>query len=181
MARARSQALVIDASVACAAGPEDASYPTAKHCRDFLLAVRDICHRATFTSELSDEWKEHQSGFARQWRYSMFARKKIGRLDTYVNESFRQDVDSLAVGDNQRRAMLKDAHLIEAALVQGMRIVAMDEIARGYFRAYAGCVKQVRKICWVNPDVPEEEALAWLQNGAPLEGLRMLGHEKADE
>jgi hypothetical protein len=39
MAKARSTVLVIDCSIAHAAGPEDAVHPTAKHCRDFLLAA----------------------------------------------------------------------------------------------------------------------------------------------
>jgi len=40
-----SKRLVIDADVARAAGGKDAKYPKPKHCRDFLEAVRVICHR----------------------------------------------------------------------------------------------------------------------------------------
>src|SRR5579884_2623105 len=125
MARTRSQTLVIDASVARAAGPEAAVHPTVKHCRDFLIAVLDVCHRTTFAPALTEEWKKHQSGFARQWRLSMFARKKIVQIDGLVNDELRRQLEGAAVDEKQKGAMLKDAHLIEAALAQGMRIAAL--------------------------------------------------------
>src|SRR5207248_3536986 len=115
MARARSQRLVIDASVARAAGPQDAVHPTAKLCRDFLLGVLDVCHHAVFSSSITDEWRVHQSGFARQWRVAMFARKKIEQLDDPVNRELRRQIEKTTSDDKHQDAMLKDVHLIEAA------------------------------------------------------------------
>jgi hypothetical protein len=43
-----SRRLVIDASVAHAAGDSKATVPIAKNCRDFLEAVLSICLRAVF-------------------------------------------------------------------------------------------------------------------------------------
>jgi hypothetical protein len=176
MARARSQSLVIDTSVARAAGPEDAAHPTAKHCRDFLLAVLDICHRATFSDAIAEEWRNHQSGFARQWRVSMFARKKIDRLDIPEDDALREQLKQAAASEKQQAAMLKDAHLLEAAVARGMRVAALDETVRNYFRQAALSVRVIRQVCWVNPACPEEDPLEWLRDGAPANRHRMLGH-----
>ncbi|MGA9382780.1 MAG: hypothetical protein WBV73_28800 [Phormidium sp.] len=62
-----SKLLVIDASVARAAGGESAKSPTSKYCRDFLLAVLDISHRVVMTPDIRKEWDKHQSSFARTW------------------------------------------------------------------------------------------------------------------
>jgi hypothetical protein len=106
MARMRSQSLVIDASVAQAAGPESAVHPTAKVCRDFLIAVLDLCHHAVFTEAIVDEWKRHQAGFAPQWRVSMFARKKIDRPDCPADDGFRRQLQETAADDEMADAML---------------------------------------------------------------------------
>src|SRR5207302_9194650 len=96
MPKIRSQSLIIDASVARAAGPEEATHPTAKHCRDFLLAVADICHRIVLSDAIEAEWNSHQSGFARRWRRSMFARKKIDRVKVPVDRALRKELAEAA-------------------------------------------------------------------------------------
>ncbi|MCI0462510.1 MAG: hypothetical protein L0Z62_36635 [Gemmataceae bacterium] len=181
MTKVRSQSLVIDASVARAAGPEAATYPTAKHCRDFLLAVSNICHRMVFTQAIEAEWDNHQSGFARRWRRSMFARKKIDRLKVPADAIFRDQLERAAVTEKQKGALLKDAHLIEAARAQGMRIIALDDTVRQYFQKVAVSVAPLRNVCWVNPVHQAEEPLEWLQAGAPANDFRKLGSVSADE
>ena len=176
MAKSRSEHLVIDASVAQAAGPEKAVHPTAKRCRDFLLAILSICHRATFSPEIEEEWDKHQSSFAFQWRVSMFARKKIDRIGSRQNLELRRKTREAAAGEKQAEAMLKDIHLVEAALESGKRIASLDEIVRRYFRSSSQSVGQLRTICWINPNGAEEEPLEWLRSGAPLDAFRKLGH-----
>ncbi|MGC8640987.1 MAG: hypothetical protein ACP5XB_14065 [Isosphaeraceae bacterium] len=176
MASRRSQDLVIDASVAQAAGPQSAVHPTSKNCRDFLLAVLHVCHRATFSPEIAKEWNDHQSGFALQWRRSMFAREKINRIDSPKDKTLRDKIIRAAVSQKQQEAMLKDVHLIEAALRGGMRVAALDETARGYFRSASASVPSLRSICWINPTAPKEEPLPWLESGAYPDDFRRLGH-----
>src|SRR5215471_15279536 len=94
----RSKRLVIDASVARAAGGEDADSPTAKYCRDFLKAVLSICHHVVMTPEISEEWKQHQSRFTSQWRVSMEARKKVERIESALNRRFREKIEQALLG-----------------------------------------------------------------------------------
>jgi hypothetical protein len=77
--------------------------------------------------------------------------------------------------------MLKDAHLIEAARERGMRVVALDETVRAYFREVAASVSALRKVCWINPVNQDETPLAWLQTGAPAGDNRKLGHVAAED
>jgi hypothetical protein len=181
MARKRSRSLIIDASIAHAAGPESATHPTAKHCRDFLLAVLDVCHRITVSAAIEEEWNEHQSGFARRWRRSMFAKKKIDRIEVGADEKLRARLEASAATDRQAAAMLKDVHLIEAAVAAEQRVVALDEVVRNLFREAAPSVAPLRGIVWVNPDKEEERPLEWLAAGAPGDRFRQLGYRSAEE
>lgn len=103
-----SRQMVIDASVARSAGPETATFPVSKRCRDFLKTTLAVCHRCIFTPAISEEWKKHQSGFARTWRTAMVARKKLLFADVPEDEALRARVESIARTERAREAMLKD-------------------------------------------------------------------------
>ena len=169
-----SRLIVIDASIARSAGPENATHPTSKSCRDFLLSVLDVCHRAAFSKELKEEWREHQSGFARQWKTSMFARKKIESIDSKPNDKLRSLIQEIGK-ENVRDAMLKDVHLVEAASSSDGIVASLDETVRNLFRMHAKSIASIGATCWVNPTVAEEESVEWLQAGAPSESNRQLG------
>ena len=170
-----SRCLVIDASVARASGGEDATYPTSKRCRDFLTAVHRICHRVVMTSEIGREWKEHQSNFARQWRVSMQARRKVCRVDVTPNDMLYDKVKQEAANDKTHQAMLNDLHLIEAALITDRTVVSLDESARGLFAEMAERVGELKNVSWVNPDRVDEQPIRWLEEGARPEKSRRLG------
>jgi hypothetical protein len=168
MAKVTSAVLVIDCSIAQAAGPEGAEHPTAKHCRDFLEAVRHICHRIGMSPAVAEEWKRHRSGFARQWLVSMHARKKVVPIDADDDPKLRKVLNTSAKNDTNRDAMLKDAHLLEAASQADRRIADLDERVRRLFASVARTYKPIQKMCWVNPDVEFNEIVAWLEAGAPI-------------
>src|SRR5215210_3162353 len=105
-----SRRLVIDASVAQSSGDEYATYPTSKHCRDFLLAVLEIYYCAVMTAEIREEWNRHQSSFARRWRLSMVARRKLYAVDVALNDELREKIGRAASRDKDAEAMLKDTH-----------------------------------------------------------------------
>jgi hypothetical protein len=171
-----SKLLVIDASVARAAGGEDAKSPTSKYCRDFLLAVLNISHRVVMTPDIRKEWDKHQSSFARTWLRTMVAKKKLEyRNDIVINDELWKGVEDFTDFNNQREAMVKDLLLIEAALKTDKIIVSLDEIVRKLFDKAAEQVEELRIIVWVNPAKLDEQAIFWLESGAPAEKERMLG------
>ena len=170
-----SKRLVIDTDVAQASGSEEAIHPRAKHCRDFLQEVLSLGHSVVMTPEISNEWKRHRSGFARRWRVSMDARKKVYRVNAPANEELRDEIEKTAVHENEIEVMQKDFHLLEAAWTTDQTIISLEEIIRQLFARAAQGVGEIRDIVWVNPEhTEEEEPLVWLQNGAPPEDHRQL-------
>ena len=175
MAKRASRRLVIDASVVHAAGPEGATFPTSKNCRDFLKAVLTICHHVVMTPDIGEEWKKHLSRFSRKWLVSMEARKKVYRAPgSVIDDELREKMSDAASSDNERDALSKDTLLIEAALATDCAIAALDDAAFRGFRKAANSVRKIRRIVWVNPNETDERAIAWLEQGARIERTRQL-------
>jgi hypothetical protein len=170
-----SRRLVVDASVARSSGDEHATYPTSKRCRDFLLAILDISHQAVMTTEIHNEWNKHQSGFARRWRVSMVARRKLCIVEAPLNKGLRAKIRQAAIRKRDRKVMLNDTHLIEAAIATDRIIISLDETVRILFSEATRNVGELRVIVWANPDKAEENCISWLRDGAKAERDRKLG------
>ena len=170
-----SKQLVIDTDVAQASGSETATHPRAKHCRDFLQKMLSLSHSVVMTPEISNEWNEHQSRFARRWRVSMDARKKVYRVNAPADEELRDKIKQAATNDKEDEDMQKDFHLLEAARATDQAIISLDETVRGLFARATQHVGEIRDIVWVNPEhTEEEEPIEWLKNGAPPDDHRKL-------
>lgn len=178
MSKKDSKVLVIDASIARSAGPPYSTHPTSSNCRNFLENVLSICHRIAMTPEIRDEWNNHQSRFAREWMARMIARKKLCPLRALVSDqNLWTALEKTAQTDQQRAQIVKDIHLLEAALASDKIVVSLDEnTARKYFNNAAQTITELQKIAWVNPDrIKEETPIAWLKDGAKPEKKRLLG------
>lgn len=174
MAAKVSRRLVIDASVARSAGGEDATFPKSKHCRDFLKAVLTICHRVVMTPEIAEEWKKHRSNFARTWRVSRVARKKEIQLNSPQDEALRKKIENAATSEKGCAAMLKDVHLLEAALAMDSTVISLDDIVKNLFSTSCQSVGEIKNVVWVNPDEDEGKTQIWLEKGAkPDKNLRL--------
>lgn len=179
-----SRSIVVDASIARAAGGESAQAAGSRGCRDFLQTMLDVCHHVALPPELWREWKDHKSMFARTWLTAMFARGKVEKDDIAIDANLRKDIvedcqsrkelDQIA-RDSREEAMLKDVHLIEAARQTDRLIASLDEKARSHFRSAAGSVPALRDVVWVNPGRAVEGSIDWLATGALSEPQRRLG------
>lgn len=127
------------------------------------------------TRAIRNEWDHHQSRFARAWRVSMMARRKLYTADVAPDAGLREKIGRAAARARDREAMLKDAHLLEAAIAHDRIVISLDETARGLFIAAAVSVGEIRRILWANPDRIEEDCLGWLAGGARNERRRQLG------
>lgn len=182
MKNKQSKRLVIDASIAQAAGTTE--HPTAKLSRDCLLSVLQICHQIVMTPDISQEWNKHQSLFAKKWLRNMIAKKKMVTGVTLTNDEKKQlcnNIDELGNSPNQVKAMLKDVHLLEAALATDCVVISLDEKVRKLFNELSQKIGSLKQIAWVNPTNTDEQTTEWLDNGAEVEKHRQLGHEKTDE
>ncbi|MDY6805348.1 MAG: hypothetical protein SXA11_16275 [Cyanobacteriota bacterium] len=176
MVKKVSKRLVIDASVARAAGDKDA--PTSQNCRDFLTAVKDICHQLVMTPEIKKEWDKHQSTFTQRWRSSMVAKKKLVYQDIAVDNDLWNLIKKYSETEKQQKAMEKDLLLIEAAIATDKIVVSLDETVKELFAKATAEIEVLKQVAWVNPDVGEEEAIAWLKNGADIESKYLLGWQE---
>jgi hypothetical protein len=175
MAARVSRRLVIDASVARSSGGEDAVHPLSKHCRDFLKATLTCGHRVVLSPPVNAEWKKHESGFARQWRVAMFARKKVLLDQVPEDPEFREAIELVADGERGRLAMIKDAHLVEAAQATDRTVVSLDDTVRRLFGVASRRVRSLRPVVWANPAHESEDCSTWLADGALPEKHRRLG------
>ena len=166
--------LVIDASMAAAAGSLEARHPTATRCRDFLIAVKGIGHRMAWSQAVKAEWDAHQSLFAMQWRVTMMNLKKLRPVQDENLEELRKAIKGHSDDQNVVAKMLKDAHLIEAALATDRRIASGDRNARGHFGRLATTLDSRQRLNWVDPVIKGEQAVKWLETGARLERARRL-------
>ncbi len=171
-----SRRLVIDASVARASGGAEATYPTSKHCRDFLQAVLTICHHMVLTPDIAVEWKTHRSKFARTWQTAMMARKKVVRVEVAMPSILLAKIKAVAASDKDSAAMFKDLCLIAAALATDQTVISLDETVRQLFRQAAASVGELRSVVWVNPDQVAEQSIIWLENGAKPDKERRLSN-----
>lgn len=197
MTSSKSRRLVIDTSVAKAAGRSSNS-PPSKPCRDFLSAVKEICHHfVVMTPDLRAEWNRHQTEFVSVWRQSMIARKKFCFITPEENELLRDGIEKSATNglavkakyisplslsqlnaddpnENAKAAMLKDLCLLEAALATDKTVVSLDNTVRNLFVAATEQLTEIRGIVWVNPNEDEKKTQAWLEKGAkPDKHLRL--------
>lgn len=192
-----SKCLVIDASIARAAGkeksvdesPEETTVLTPMNCREVLEAVRALGFRIMMTPEIEQEWNDHQGLFATGWRAAMRTSRKIERRASCRREDLRgailkvagQKIGITTMTEEVCHIMLKDCHLLEAALATDNIVIALDEKARKPLKITAQVVEDMRLIVWVNPDKPEETVIAWLEAGAEPETHRRLGFQQATQ
>ncbi|HXA68113.1 MAG TPA: hypothetical protein VNV82_23325 [Bryobacteraceae bacterium] len=101
----------------------------------------------------------------------MYARKKVVELKVTVDEDFRQRLSGPGRNPEQRAAMPKDLHLIEAALQADRIVVSLDENAHMLFQ-----VQELNSIIWVNPVSEQPRMQSWLEQGAPPVDEWKLGY-----
>jgi hypothetical protein len=163
---------VIDADVLRASGLSD--HPRSRACRDFLLEVLHVCHRAAVTPVLTREWQGHASDFGIHWQAAMQSRGKITRLGGAPKPELRRTVEDLLPAA-VRQIALKDIHLVECALDADRRVVSLDEHARMAFRPLTERCPSLKQVVWVNPERAGREAVLWLREGAPYRERWSLG------
>jgi hypothetical protein len=167
--------LVIDASIAKAAGTGDRPPTIAANCRVFLEAVWRICYRMAWSEAITAEWEKHKRGFAAKWLVSMRSKRKLLRVRD--DESLTELCNAIrehSKDPNLVEKMLKDAHLFEAALATDLRIVSWDTNAHDHFGRLAATHDRLRSILWADPVTEGEKAVEWLESGAPAERSRRL-------
>lgn len=162
---------MLDASVARSAG----SGPVPSRRRRAVFSVIEEHHSVVFSPECLAEWKRHRGEYARSWLTRMFSRRRVLIIENCRDEVLREKLDRVASSEARRKAMIKDAHLIEAARETDRIVLSLDEEVRALFRDAAVHVSEIRAVMWANPENHEEGVMDWLHAGARRDRTRELG------
>lgn len=171
--------LVIDASIARAAGPEDSIAPKSIYCRRFLLEIRKCGHYIIMTHNINNEWNKHQSSFARSWLVSMVSRKQRIFINKSRNEELRQRVVEVVADAAIQEIIMKDIHMVEAAIVKDNLITSLDDRVKHHLQNLTNSIEELRLIIWINPIVSDFDCLRWINEGCKHEESLHLGYIKA--
>lgn len=164
--------VIIDADIMHAASGKENDLST--RCREVLDNVLEEGHSLLRTPSMKTEWDNHASRYSLNWLRLMQSRRRL--LDIEEAETgVAGALNNLAVLPAELRIMLKDCHLLEAALAGDKRIISKDEAAYFHFYQASGSISQLRKIMWASPARPKDECAEWLAAGAKPEAKRKIG------
>ena len=104
----------------------------------------------------------------------MYGKKQVDRNEIEPYKDLRERID-MAVTPKQKAIVIKDVHLIEAAIATDRLVASQDERARRAFGNASANVSELKQIVWVNPTQDEEKPIDWLRDGAKTEAHRQLG------
>ncbi|HEX2568255.1 MAG TPA: hypothetical protein VH877_01770 [Polyangia bacterium] len=171
-----SRDVVVDASVARAAGSKGAEFPTSKYCREVLETILHVCHHVVMGEALREEWKRNESQSSRVFLREMYGRGKVIQEHEAVPEAprIRRTIERLCEED-EAEAILKDFHLLEAAWASDELILSLDEKARRLLVPLVERLPRLGRLTWVNPAQEGAGTIDWLIQGAPEEAGRYLG------
>ena len=139
--------LVVDADIARSSGTTQ--HPVSKNSREsleFIINNDDL--KLAMCPELFSEWKKHKSIFAKKWLVSMYAKRKVVRINP-ISEA-QTKVDNATITLKEKGIASKDAHLIDAALFTDKVILSNDDNARLVFCKMSGRYKELQSIRWFN-------------------------------
>lgn len=168
----RGYQLIIDADIVhSASGKEN---DLAIRCREVLDTVLDEGHELIRTPRMKEEWDNHLSRYSANWLRLMQSRRKLLDLDE-ADTGLIGALSNLPVLPAEHAIMVKDCHLLEAALGSDKRVISKDEAAYFHFYQASATISQLRKIMWASPMRPKDECEAWLAAGAKPEAKRRVG------
>lgn len=105
----------------------------------------------------------------------MRARKKVHTLENVQDANLRLQISELVMAIDEINAILKDIHLIEAALRTDSIIISCDQRMKKLLTEVAKTTTAIRLICWSDPCHELDEAVNWVASGASIETNRRLG------
>ncbi|AIU77430.1 MULTISPECIES: hypothetical protein [Bacillus] len=165
------ECFIIDACVITSASPKT---PVSKRVATFLEMFLETKNKIGMTKTLKEEWLRHPSPYtAKVYGLLKNQRRIIKISDHETVEDLRIKIQNIK--DKQRvEAILKDIHLLEAAIVTDKFIISLDNKARNNFNHFYDCISDIPDVCWVNPSVETEFALEWLLCKEKYEPTRFI-------
>ncbi|WP_289407622.1 hypothetical protein [Bacillus pumilus] len=131
-------------------------------------------NRIAMTKDLHEEWFNHASAYTIKVYFLLKAKRRIKEIhDHETVEDIR--IKTHSVKDKQRiLPILKDIHLLEAAILTDKIIFSLDDKARNNFNHLYNCVSGITDVCWLNPSIEQEEVTEWLIDTKKYDPTRFI-------
>jgi len=136
-----------------------------------LIALRNAELRLAMSPVLEDEWRKHQSRYARKWLSDMYARRRIARVVPKTDIQLRKATAKLAT-EKQRQAVQKDWHLVETAAASDHRVVSSDLRIKELLVSMVPDVAYLARLHWTCP--ADDGCCEWIEDGTPEDPERHL-------
>lgn len=169
-----AKAFVVDACVARSAG--DKIHPVSTHCRGLLSTILESGHQIRLAPELRKEWDDHMSRFARTWLKQMMARRLVLSNPAPCPDDIEPAVRRRVTQPQTLIEVLKDLHLVCAAIRSDQIIISCDDKARRHLAGPARDISAIGDIMWDNPCEEPAHTVAWIKSGATLDHSRRLAN-----
>ena len=170
-----TKVFVVDACVGRAAGGPDATFPTSKHSRDFLLLLQEARHRVAFDPATHAEWKAHRSRFAYTWLTAMHARRLVILADQETSDAVRAPLAvTKGLADHHRAAIEKDANIVGTALAHDKLLASIDRRLLDALLLACQSLACVQGLLWIDVTRYCGELGAWIRKGAPKTKLPVV-------
>ena len=154
--------VVIDTSVLRGAGTSD--HPSSTNNRKVLTEIYNTKKALVWCKELMDEYNKHGSLFSVEWLGYMFSSRQ--QIKENISNQFEDMVNQLperestgkseyALTSNDKKAIKKDAHLVELALLTDKVVISNDQKAKiildKIIKNDTTIMKNysIRHLCWV--------------------------------
>jgi hypothetical protein len=154
----------VDASVGTSAGQKE--HPQSSRSRKALEAIRESSCTVGLSKSLLTEWKAHESAFGVRWRVAMVAARRLRVVEVPEDPRLRFKVAGALATESERRALLKDTHLLEAALALDRRIVSSDHVSRKLAERAAVTIHEIARVQWADAVEFPMETCDWITSGS---------------
>lgn len=142
---------VVDASIARAASGKDSTHPVPEVCRRVMEDILANGHSIVMDRTMFEEWKRHESGYAKKWKTGMFARKRLETISTEGTVAFIEEYEKCDMSDRCKSAIKKDLHILKCALLRGAVIVTNDRRLKECVETILDCIPRLRDLTWLIP------------------------------
>lgn len=159
-----SRRIIVDANIAKSC-TDPARHATSEGCLLLtqMLADRRSELQVVLTPTLEEEWERHATRTFMSWWASMESRRRIRHEHDVRVADYRSAIAT--VGDaGVQELLLKDAHLVELALLQHYPVASQDDKQARHVTALAEDYPLLGNVEWFNP-VTADGWIAWLESG----------------
>jgi hypothetical protein len=157
--------IVIDADIMRSAGISE--HPHSSNARKVLDTIWSAGHNMVQCAPLKQEYDKHQGRYAATWRAKMISKKRWRYWDYQEDSTLRNSLvkalpDAIS---SKEKEVIKDAHLLEAAVATDHRIVSKDATARNLFRHSCSVLGMHKSILWGDVTGSPDDVIQWIIDG----------------